>query len=51
MKAQELGNTGKKRAPSREEVEDVQHVVDLPTRSARAGGDPTKIAQYFPELI
>ena len=47
-KPQEMGNTKKKRAPNREEVQEQQQEVESPVRTAY--GDPLKIAQYFPEL-
>jgi glutamine amidotransferase len=53
-KPQELGNTKEKRAPTREEVQELEralaqaNVVEPETRVAY--GDPMKIAQYFPEL-
>lgn len=50
-KPQELGNTKKKRAPTKEEEQREQAMdrdVESPARTAY--GDPLKIAQYFPEL-
>jgi glutamine amidotransferase len=47
-KPQEMGNTKKKRALTREDVQEQQQEVESPAQTAF--GNPLKIAQYFPEL-
>jgi glutamine amidotransferase len=51
-KPQELGNTKKKRAPTREEVQELERALAQANvqETRTAYGDPMKIAQYFPEL-
>lgn len=52
VRPQALGNTKKKRAPTREEVQELERdLAQANVQETRtAYGDPMKIAQYFPEL-